>query len=259
VPPYQHAPAAQQPTQIPQQPVQYQSYTASEKTPFYKKKAFLIAAGVLLLMGLISMLMEKEEAPIPEKEHRGVAYKVIKEENLDHANAKRSAYHIEVPQGTADKEIDETLKTAVADLKKKRDVDALSVFLYFADTEMAYAKATWAPDGKWEKADQVANRDSFQISIERLSGSKPAAKDAGERFGLDTATRKQVYKQIVAAERKATAESEAKYPADLDKQLDLQRQLQEQYKKALADRHKLTREQLDKIGTEGVTGNWPMD
>lgn len=261
VPPYQNAPTAQQPTQIQHQPIQYQSHTTSEKTPFYKKKIFLITAGVLLVLGFISSCMENEETTVPPPKSNVVEYKVIEEKNLDYGVAKRTSFSIVVPQKTTDEQIDATLKAAVKELAKRRDVDALSVNIYFEDTEMPYANATFAPEGEWEKADKDASRDTFEISIQRLSEKRPATKDAGDRFGLDTATRKQVFKEIVAEERKAVNEGIAKYPtpADLDKQLDLENQLKEQYKQALAERYNLTREQLDQIGVEGVTGNWPMD
>ena len=90
VPPYQHAPTAQQPTQIPQQPVQYQSYTAPEKTPFYKKKAFLIAAGVLLFMVIIGSLMEDNNPP-SGGEQAGGENKPVAQSELKTASAEKKS------------------------------------------------------------------------------------------------------------------------------------------------------------------------
>lgn len=103
---------------------------------------------------------------------------------------------------------------------------------------------------------------TISIKDRQLSqlGAKPVS-----RFGLSESKRKEVWRGIVLAEDRATKKAEQRYPIkpgdgmpQIERQIDLQRSLQKQYKEVLAKRHGLTRQQLDEIMIEGVKKDWPI-
>lgn len=89
------------------------------------------------------------------------------------------------------------------------------------------------------------------------------------KFGLTTKQRKQVFKEIVAAEDRAVKEAEHAYPIDYgdrdslrktrEKQIELRNELMDKYKKRVADKYFLSTKELKEISYEGVLSNWPMD
>lgn len=141
------------------------------------------------------------------------------------------------------------------------------IYLYTSD---AHYKSGW---GQWiAMLDRVGEDAEVQTRVrtELLSqiGAPPQVK-----LGLTEEKRKEVYRLLVEAEDRAQMEAERQYPlADplkpgysqskveeqLDKQLELNRTLQEKFKKDLARRYGLTNDQLAEIGVEAYKKNWPM-
>ena len=74
-------------------------------------------------------------------------YKLLRSKNIDasqcknYLGAKRTQYDIEVDANMEDEEIKKILEQAVRELARKREVDALVVFLYLRDTNLPYATA----------------------------------------------------------------------------------------------------------------------
>ena len=56
--------------------------------------------------------------------------------------------------------------------------------------------------------------------------------------------------------KKATDEAIERYPSDINKQIDFERELQEKYKDELAASYGFTRDQLQSIIVEGITNRW---
>lgn len=82
-----------------------------------------------------------------------------------------------------------------------------------------------------------------------------------DRFGLSEQKRKRVFREIAAAEDRATCEAEAQVPnpwgmKQLEKQAGLTHKLQEKYRAGIERKYSLTDEQLLKISVEGVTMGW---
>ena len=93
-----------------------------------------------------------------------------------------------------------------------------------------------------------------------------------DKFGLSEPERQQIWYEIIEAERRASQEAQQEFPdldpldpdysesafmEQLNKQIELQRILDERYKNELAEKYGLTLEQLDEIAVEGLTKYWP--
>ena len=94
-----------------------------------------------------------------------------------------------------------------------------------------------------------------------------------DKFGLSEAERQQIWYEIIEAEDRAFQESMQEFPdpdpldpnyseslvlEQVEKQMELQRTLDEIYKNELAEKYGLTLEQLDEIVVEGLTKDWPF-
>lgn len=74
-----------------------------------------------------------------------------------------------------------------------------------------------------------------------------------------------VYRRLVSAEDRGQAEADRVFPIenavtidDFTQHFELVDQLQERYRRELADELGITRDQLRGIGNEGARQNWPM-
>ena len=79
-----------------------------------------------------------------------------------------------------------------------------------------------------------------------------------EQFGLTEDERRSVFIELIEVERRAWEEAEAQVPDDISASGDIRNELTERYEAELATQRGLTGEQLDAIGLEGVTEQWPM-
>ena len=101
-------------------------------------------------------------------------YKLLFSRNMDTPTAKRTQYDISVPKSTTDKELRSVLYRAVAELSRKREVDALMVRLYLEGTgDLPYATAEWAPYGDWNKAEWRMPKSTFETSINIYTDRRP--------------------------------------------------------------------------------------
>ena len=183
-------------------------------------------------------------------------YKLLRSNNLDYSNVKRTQYHIEVAANTGDEEIKKILEQAVKELAEKREVDALWVNLYLKDTSSPYAIAKWAPDGDWGKAERGKPKSIFKTSIEIYPESRPKESSNVEKFGLSLEKRKMIYREICQSQRKTRQISTQKYPSDIMKQSDYMEELDKKYEKKICDKYNITDEQKLSILGEGVSNNW---
>ncbi len=173
-------------------------------------------------------------------------------ENLDMAAAKRYQRDITVPRGAIDEQIAATLRRALDDFRDKHpDADALCVRVCFEEsTAMTYANLYWAADGGKAFGSKSGTID--------WHGNRPPKLEEGKRFGLSLKERKEVYTELVRAEDRAMNEAMTKYPDDVYKQIDMERELTPGYKKRVRQEYGITEEQQQKIEIEGLEQHWPM-
>lgn len=198
---------------------------------------------------------------------------------------KKMGYRVVVSSEIKENQVRPTVEKMIADITSKdNDIDEISLLLY-SDKELAngmydVARATWAPNGKLGNVTpeiaKTNNRNNYKLEIqiaENLEQYLQKRAQSEEKFGLTEVERRQIFKAIVAAEDKAQAEADRKYPvsgrstwglskselrSQIDKNIDLMRHLEKQYKKELSKKYGLTQEQLKKISLEGVVERWPM-
>ncbi len=191
-------------------------------------------------------------------------YKLLRSNNLDYSNVKRTQYDIEVAANTGDEEIKKILEQAVKELAKKREVDALWVGLYLKDTKIPYAIAKWAPDGDWGQAARGKPKSIFKTSIEIYPERRPKESSNVEKFGLSLEKRKMIYREICQSQRKTRQISTQKYPSEMPstsfetlmKQSDYMEELDKKYEKEICDKYNITNDQKLSIIGEGVSNNW---
>lgn len=132
---------------------------------------------------------------------------------------------------------------------------ATNIFIYvYGSMEQARAgQGLWI--GMIAKGFSDRGEPEVLINDERLAAF---GKPAENRFGLSEAMRRQVFREIAAAENRGTREAmERISDSRIREQTELERQLQKEYKSAIARRYKLSEDALRKILVEGVKKGWP--
>jgi len=191
---------------------------------------------------------------------------------------------IDFQEGTQ-AEAEATVRKVVSDLTEQDgDIDEISLLLY-SDAELAgsafdVGSATWAPKGELgNMTPQIAstnNRSTYALSIDVRDDLQEYLEQRGKEetvFGMSEAERRQFFKEIVAAEDRAHAEAEEKYPTnmnnskwnkdtamdDLMNNADLSSQLADKYRAAVRAKYNLTKEQQSEITSEALREEWPLD
>ena len=192
-----------------------------------------------------------------------IKYTLLRSQNIDASQrknslgAKRTVYHIEIDKILGDEEIKKILEQAVKDLAKRRDVDALSVALYFKGTSHPFAQAYWAPYGDWSKAERGKPKSIFKTSISITQQLKPKKSSNVEKFDLSLEKRKMIYREICQSQRRTRQIATQKYPSDWSKQGDYMSELDKKYEKKICDKYNITDDQKYEILGEGVSHSWP--
>ena len=130
-----------------------------------------------------------------------------------------------------------------------------NIYIYvFGSEEQARAG-----QGLWVGMVAAGQRDHGEPEI-RVNAGRLAALSATpvSRFGLTEDDRRAVFREIAAAELRATNEAMKRVPdTQIEKQIELERRLRQQYKLAVAKRHRLSDEQIAEIVVEGAQKGWP--
>lgn len=174
-----------------------------------------------------------------------------------------------------------TLVDAVAEVRRRHSPDAVTVFLYESPEHVGKAmilgRAEWWPKGHSlspENARNIADKGSYELEYKVMW--RPRSAQGEETVTrLPKQQRVEVFRAMVKAEDRADAEAERKYPTDaskipmnqlatydfkeaLFKNNDEAKRLREKYLDELAERFKLTREELKLISQEAFNENWPL-
>lgn len=104
---------------------------------------------------------------------------------------------------------------------------------------------------------------SSSLSPEQLETSEPK-----EKHGLSKAQRKEIWKALINAEDRAQEEADERYTTDvidpnyaesnIEKNIDLYRELRKKYRKDLESEYDLDVGILDSITHEGIRSEWTM-
>ncbi len=187
-----------------------------------------------------------------------VSYTIVDEKISDKPIKTQIVQNI-VISGTPTKseleaEILKRYRTALARRGFEYHNPATNIFIYF------YATAHQARNNqsKWIGMIAMGPSDKGEpevvINEYRLDQLSQAPQ---ESLGLSEKERKQVFRDIAAAEDKATREARARVPdSEVMKQIDLERELGEKYKAKIAQQYNLASDQLVEIISEGVKKGW---
>ena len=187
----------------------------------------------------------------------GVTYAVVDEKIYDKPIKTQIEQHIVVSgvptKAELEAEILKRYRAATARRGFRHYNPATNIFIYVYGTE----QQARAGQGLWigMLAKGFSDKGVVLINEERLAALSQVPE---ERFGLSEQRRKQVFHEIAAAEDRATRDARARVPdSQFMKQIDLERELGENYKAKVAQQYGLTNDQLLKITFEGVKKGWP--
>jgi len=103
----------------------------------------------------------------------------------------------------------------------------------------------------------------IEISAVQLNALKEVAED---RWGLTQKQRLEIWNKIIQLEDRAQMEADKKIPLDkpgitlddMNKNVDLMRQLKAKYEKELAKEYGINKSIIDSVGLEGLKKGWAM-
>ena len=196
-----------------------------------------------------------------KKYDNAVAYEIVKAEDISYPGKKRMNYKVVVSPEIEKHQVEPTVKTIIADiLAKDKDIDDIGLWLY-SDRELVshgvydVAMALWTPD---------------RITIDVKENLEEYLRQRGKsevKFGFTEDARRQIYKEIYAAERRADAEAEKLYPTDFNnpyfkqgnvpKYSDKSQELMEKYKTQVRAKYGITEKIGFKISIEAIEEGWP--
>jgi len=218
-----------------------------------------LGAVVLALLVALPILASSQTTDKTAPEEKKARYWALPDQVYD-SPAKVQVVRLLVLNGPASrKEIEHFIRHEYKSISKKSGFahaeHPTHIGIYLFDTEKK-AKAgqslwlgmLWSPDTSKPMPDIEVN----QIRL------KNAWSKAEDRFGLSEAQRKKVFEELVPAEDRANKEAERRFPTDFKKQATYSQELEAKYTAEVAEKYKLTEEQLSKISVEAFEKGWPL-
>lgn len=185
---------------------------------------------------------------------------------------KRVIYRVSLPPTIKQAQIEPTLRKVISDgTATDLDIDEVTVYAYSdpknVDGPYDIGSAIWAVNGEYgNMTPQIAssnNRANYLVSVDiepDIESYLSQRNAQEEKFGFTEKQRRDFFKEIVAAEEKASAAAEETYPPDVDakKYSAYAQELQAQYLAEIRERNGYSEEVEDDIGVEGLLENWPL-
>lgn len=194
---------------------------------------------------------------------------------------KKMAYRIVVSPKIKEEQVRSTIQKIISDITAKDDdIDEISLLLY-SDKELAsgaydVAMATWAPSGKLGNVTpeiaQSNNRTTYETTIQIKENLEEYLQKRGEsedKFGFSEEERREIFKEIIFAERRATKEADKIYVVDISdpnykqenimKNIDKNRELMDKYKAEVRNKYGITEDTEWEIVSEALEEIWPME
>jgi hypothetical protein len=211
--------------------------------------------GRLALVGAVALLFPGPGVPIGS----GITYTLVDEKVSDTPIRTQVAQHLVVSGLPTKAQLEaeglSRYRAAVARRGCRYFNPPTNIFVYVYGTK----EQALAQQGLWiamiAKGFSDKGEPRVVVNEERLAALRQAP---AERFGLSEATRKHVFRDLAAAEDRATRDAMARVPdSEVLRQVTLESELETKYKAAIAAKYKLTEEQLLQILLEGVKMGWP--
>ncbi len=194
---------------------------------------------------------------------------------------KRISYKIVVDNNIKTVQVKPTIDKIIIELiQKDKDIDEIILDLYsnkeLVDRMYDVANAIWAPKGELGHVDATIakknKRDNYSVTIKIKDDLEQylAQRNLTEnKFGLNEEERRQLFKDLVAAEDKARYEADAKYSID-DAEMEQYMAVYEKnkaeyerlaniYRGKVLNQVGITNAQAEEIDDEAFKENWPLD
>jgi len=223
------------------------------------RSVFLALLVAVLALGLVACEEEGEQtatrSPTPtpiETRSPGVTltpetiampYETVERKDVSFGRVVRLVFRIRVEGEATEVQLRRIAEEVIEREKKAQPVNAISFFFYLPDTNTSgvytAGKADWAPDGKWENADQVQAGDysSHELVVEAGS-ALPAVTPSGPAAEIAEPTRRQMFYDLVAAQDRGVGDEEAY--------------------EVIAQEYGVSVDVVRQIAVEGATKGWPM-
>jgi hypothetical protein len=167
---------------------------------------------------------------------------IVNDEDLSFADTSRRQFRIQVDGVKTESEILAICKEILGARRDLHEANAVSFFFYLpgTDTDRLFTagQATWAPDGCWEHARQVATGDTSRHKLVVQVGNAIGNRLVIDEAPLPESKRRNIFWELVAAQDAGIGDSEA-YTV-------------------VSQRHGLPEQQLFQIAGEGAAKGWPM-
>lgn len=245
------------------------------KNKHFSKPVKIGVTVLIAILAIVSIATEEETTTAPTKSVVNLpAYEIWKQDKYD-APIKTQLTIEAVVSGEI---TEQSLKNLLQELYSKANATRgfkyhggkpTHIFIYLHPTK-AHAEAGM---GQWlAMLSKVGDGAPIETKVrtERVESLRVAPE---EKFGLTEGERKEIFKAIVLAEDKATADAERLYPLpdpskggysqeeaqkQFLKQAEANNDLREKHTKEIADKFGLTSEQLRAISVESFEKNWPF-
>lgn len=183
---------------------------------------------------------------------------------------RKMLYRVVFSSGTQGKQIKPTIDEVINKLTSEdNDIDEITLLLYsdksLSEGSYDIGTATWAPFGELGYVDsdiaQSNNRENYDITYDikdDLDAYLNQRSKSEDKFGLTEEKRRQFFKDIVAAEDKASSEVKKLKITDPIKYYDKEDELMAKYKANVRKQYKISEEQASEISKEAFEEEWPL-
>lgn len=183
---------------------------------------------------------------------------------------RKMLYKVVLAHEIKESQVKATIEKVVNDIiEKDNDIDEIALNLYSDKTltEGAYdiGTAIWAPFGKLGNVTpEIAksnNRESYNITYEikdNLDEYLTQRQKSEDKFDLTEEDRRRYYKEIVAAENRASKEVKKMNLTDAAKYYDKEDELMEKYRTEVRKKYNLSKEQASEISNEAFEEEWAL-
>ncbi len=200
----------------------------------------------------------KNDKDVKESDRKPLEYVVLNEEVHDVPIKTQVQLDILLSGEITEKALRALLKNLYSSIKTRKGFKYhehptnIYIYAYTSRAQQQSSMGLWAGMLALSYGDKTP---TIKIDKEYLTTIKAGPE---KKFGLSETQRMQIFREIVKAEDDAMNAAINKYPNDGMKQIDYERQQAKANKENLRKKYRLSKEELDKIGFEGVMKKWPM-
>ena len=211
---------------------------------YFQNKSILIVALIFQIISITSCSKKPDEKPncadpLNSSKNK-VNFTVEAVEDISYSRVVRFTYRIKVEKEVTDAEIRTICQKIIS--QEKRPYNAIAFFFYLPDSDIqgAYTagQAEWTPFGKWTSAKEVETGDYSHHQLIVKSGNLLGKVPISSIVDLPIEQKKKIYYELVVLQ---------------DEGMDA-----DESQKAIAQKYKITREQLSKISIEATINGWPL-